>query len=143
MSYSAPWPSLSLAAAIAIGTLACISARTIAAPDEPLNGFNIIAAPGHAFGSSSAKLALTNAKLLGAGIIVINYHRLNPLRDGVRSRVRPDLALGNIDNMPINSQITLGSAFLGPTADDYYVFIFRQFTACSLAERYRVLAQVL
>lgn len=64
-------PRLLLALAVAVGGLACLAARTLAEPDRPLTGFNVIASPGHPFGSASAKLALSNMRLLGARTVAI------------------------------------------------------------------------
>jgi hypothetical protein len=57
---------LSLAALTISCALACFAARSEPAQDRPFDGFNIIVSSGHPFGSSSATVALTNAKLLGA-----------------------------------------------------------------------------
>ena len=47
----------------------CASAEAVPAPR--LDGFNVIEAAGHPFGSASAKVALANAKHLGASAIAI------------------------------------------------------------------------
>lgn len=46
--------------------LTCFTARSDQALKRPFDGFNVIVSPGHPFGGSSATLALTKAKLLGA-----------------------------------------------------------------------------
>jgi hypothetical protein len=53
-----------------------------------LDGFNVIVAPGHPFGSASAKLALTDAKRLGANAIAIVPFFWQP------SPASPDLVRG-------------------------------------------------
>jgi hypothetical protein len=62
---------LCLAALIAFGAVACFSARSDSAPDQPFDGFNVIVSPGHPFGSASARASLTKAKLLGARAVAI------------------------------------------------------------------------
>src|ERR1700692_1042238 len=62
---------LPLALAIALGVLARPCASAEAVPAQRLDGFNVIAAAGHPFGSASAKVALANAKRLGAGAVAI------------------------------------------------------------------------
>ena len=47
----------------------CASAEAV--PAQRLDGFNVIEAAGYPFGSASAKIALANAKHLGAGAIAI------------------------------------------------------------------------
>ena len=66
-----PRAVLSLVAAVAIGALSGLTARSGAAPDTPLDGFNVIATPGQPFGSESAKLALAGAKRLGARAVAV------------------------------------------------------------------------
>jgi hypothetical protein len=66
-----PWYCLPLALAIALGVLARPCASAEAVPVQRLDGFNVIAAAGHPFGSASAKVALANAKRLGAGAVAI------------------------------------------------------------------------
>jgi hypothetical protein len=56
----------SLAALTISCALACLPARSDPAQERPFDGFNIVVSPGHPFGSSSATVSLTNAKLLGA-----------------------------------------------------------------------------
>jgi hypothetical protein len=62
---------LLLAALIAFGATSCFVARSDPAPDQPFDGFNVIVSPGHPFGSSSASVALANAKFLGARAVAI------------------------------------------------------------------------
>jgi hypothetical protein len=71
MKHSPPWPRLPLAVMLAIGMAAGLAARSEPALAEPFDGFNVIAAPGHPFGSASAKLALANAKQLGAHAVAV------------------------------------------------------------------------
>jgi hypothetical protein len=70
MGRSPPWP-LAFAAAVAVAAWAGLAARSEPASDKRLDGFNVIVAPGHPFGSDSAKLALANAKHLGARAVAI------------------------------------------------------------------------
>jgi len=51
----------------AVATLAA----TPAAPFERLDGFNVVAVPGHPFGSASARRSLTAARRLGANAVAI------------------------------------------------------------------------
>jgi hypothetical protein len=62
---------LPLAALAITCALACFAARSDPVLEGPFDGFNIIVSPGHPFGSSSATVALTNAKLLGARAVAI------------------------------------------------------------------------
>ena len=63
--------SLALVVAFAVGAQAFFGARSESAPGRQFDGFNVIAAPDHPFGSESARLALTNAKELGASTVAI------------------------------------------------------------------------
>ncbi len=63
--------SLTLVVAFAIGAVTLFVARSESAPGRKFDGFNVIAAPDHPFGSASAKLALTNAKELGTRAVAI------------------------------------------------------------------------
>lgn len=60
-----------LAVAWLVGALAVVHARTEPAPRQRLDGFNVIAAPADPFGGSTAKLALANARMLGAKAIAV------------------------------------------------------------------------
>ena len=62
---------LPLILAIAFGPLARPCAAAEAMPEQRLDGFNVIEATGHPFGSAAARAALANAKQLGAGAIAI------------------------------------------------------------------------
>jgi hypothetical protein len=62
---------LPLILAIAFGALARPCAAAQATSEQRLDGFNIIEATGHPFGSAAATAALANAKQLGAGAIAI------------------------------------------------------------------------
>jgi hypothetical protein len=62
---------LAFVVAFAVGAQAFFGARSESAPGRQFDGFNVIAAPGHPFGSESARLALTNAKELGASTVAI------------------------------------------------------------------------
>jgi hypothetical protein len=66
-----PWRNAPPALLIMLCVLArsCASAEAVPAPR--LDGFNVIEAAGHPFGSASAKVALANAKHLGASAIAI------------------------------------------------------------------------
>jgi hypothetical protein len=65
------WYCPPIAAILLIGVSA-LSGVAVEPPHEPqLNGFNVIAAPGHPFGSASARLALANARQLGARAIAV------------------------------------------------------------------------
>jgi hypothetical protein len=63
--------SSAFAVAFAVGVLTLFSPRSEPAPRRQFDGFNVIAAPGHPFGGKSARLALANAKELGARAIAI------------------------------------------------------------------------
>jgi hypothetical protein len=63
--------SLAFAVALAVGALTLFGARSEPSFERQFDGFNVIAAPDHPFGSESAKLALTNAKALGARTVAI------------------------------------------------------------------------
>jgi hypothetical protein len=60
-----------LALAALFGAFAWPTAQSEPSLQHRLDGFNIIAAPGHPFGSASAKLALARAKMLGARSVAI------------------------------------------------------------------------
>jgi Glycoside Hydrolase Family 113 len=81
-----PWRNLSPALLIMVCVFArpCASAEAVPAPR--LDGFNVIEAAGHPFGSASAKLALANAKHLGASAIAIIpfLWQPHPASSGVR-----------------------------------------------------------
>jgi hypothetical protein len=62
---------LAFAAAFTIGALTSFGARSEPVSERQFDGFNVIAVPDHPFGSTSAKLALTNAKELGARTVAI------------------------------------------------------------------------
>jgi hypothetical protein len=65
------WVSSAIAPALVLLTISAIEAQTGTPPQPRLDGFNVIAAPGHPFGSPSAHLALANAKRLGAAAVAI------------------------------------------------------------------------
>ncbi len=65
------WFRPAAAAALSLGVLISFDARAQSAQEPRLDGFNVIAARGHPFGSASAKLALANAKQLGANAIAV------------------------------------------------------------------------
>jgi hypothetical protein len=71
MKHTPPWRNVPPALLIMVCVLARPCASTEAVPAQRLDGFNVIEAAGHPFGSASAKLALTNARHLGAGAIAI------------------------------------------------------------------------
>jgi hypothetical protein len=70
MNYPRPRHGLALALAFTLGAPLWVNARSAPTADR-LDGFNVIAAPGHPFGSATAKVALSNAKRLGARAIAI------------------------------------------------------------------------
>jgi hypothetical protein len=57
--------------AIAVSTVFSLNAKTEPAVEEPLDGFNVIASPGHPFGSDTAKTSLDEAKRIGARAIAV------------------------------------------------------------------------
>jgi hypothetical protein len=73
MKLLSAWPRVPLALALALvmGLSACPTAQSEPAFAEAFDGFNVIVTPGHPFGSPSAKLALTNAKELGASAMAV------------------------------------------------------------------------
>ena len=96
------WPALLLAAAIALGAWAGMAARSEPAPDVRLDGFNVIVTPGHPFGSESARLALANAKQLGARTVAIVPFLWQP------SPTSPDLVRGtDMDDDELRAGIRL------------------------------------
>jgi hypothetical protein len=62
---------LALVIALLIGTLFSLAPRSDPEHKQRLSGFNVIASPDHPFGSAAAKLALANAKRLGADAIAV------------------------------------------------------------------------
>jgi hypothetical protein len=88
-----PWHLPAAAAAFLIGALASFNARSGPAPEQRLDGFNVIASPGHPFGTGSAKLSLANAKQLGASVIAVIpfFWQANPASPNlVRGKDMPD-----------------------------------------------------
>lgn len=90
-----------------LGACAWLEARSAPAAEERLDGLNVIAAPGHAFGSATAKLSLANAKRIGARAIALipflwqatpaspNLLRGNDVTDAeLRAAIRDAHALG-------------------------------------------------
>jgi hypothetical protein len=65
------WHRPVLSVALLIGTLLSPAARSYPEHEHRLDGFNVIASPDHPFGSAAAKLALANAKRLGANAIAV------------------------------------------------------------------------
>jgi hypothetical protein len=63
--------SLAFAVALTIAALTLSGARSEPASGQRFDGFNVIAARDHPFGGTSAELALTNAKGLGARAIAV------------------------------------------------------------------------
>jgi sugar phosphate isomerase/epimerase len=63
--------SLAFAVALSFSALTLFGARSEPSLERQFDGFNVIAAPDHPFGSESAKTALTNAKALGARTVAI------------------------------------------------------------------------
>jgi hypothetical protein len=62
---------LAFAVSLAIGAVGLYAARSEPPPRRPYDGFNVIAAPDHPFGSESEKLALANARGIGARAVAI------------------------------------------------------------------------
>lgn len=60
-----------LALALVLGALTFRNARSASAVEERFDGFNVIVAPGHPFGSPTAMASLANAKRLGAHAIAV------------------------------------------------------------------------
>lgn len=77
------------AAALLLGVLASGRAPAQPVPERRLDGFNVIAAPGHPFGSISTILALSNAERLGARAIAVVPFFWQP------GPASPDLVRGN------------------------------------------------
>ncbi len=71
MSHLRPWHALPLMLVAAFGALAWFNVSANSAGDQRFDGFNVIAAAGHPFGSETAKVSLDNAKALGARAIAI------------------------------------------------------------------------
>jgi hypothetical protein len=65
------WHRTLLALALAIGALAWLRAHAAPVGAEPLDGVNVIASPGHPFGSATAKASLAEAKRAGARAIAV------------------------------------------------------------------------
>jgi hypothetical protein len=79
---------LAFAVSFAIGIVGLCIARSEPPPDRQFDGFNIIATSDHPFGSESAKLALANAKGIGARAVAIIPFLWQP------SSASPDLIRG-------------------------------------------------
>jgi hypothetical protein len=67
----ATWLNPTLALAVLFAAIGWFNARSEPVADRRYDGFNLIVAPGHPFGSPSADLALGNAKALGAKSVAI------------------------------------------------------------------------
>ena len=67
----AAWLNPALAFAVLFAATGWFNARSEPVVDRRYDGFNLIAAPGHPFGSVSADLALGNAKALGAKSVAV------------------------------------------------------------------------
>ena len=63
--------SLGLIFGLGLGTLLLLDARSEPAAQERLDGLNVIAVPGHPFGSATAKASLVKAKALGTRAIAV------------------------------------------------------------------------
>jgi hypothetical protein len=68
---SADGISLVLALALLLGAPIYLNAWSEPAAEGRLDGLNVIAAPGHPFGSATARVSLANAKRLGARAIAV------------------------------------------------------------------------
>jgi hypothetical protein len=87
------WLRLPIAAALFIGSLVALHAQSDLPHEQRLDGFNVIASPDHPFGSLLAKLALANAKRLGATAIAVVpfFWQANPASPNlVRGSDMPD-----------------------------------------------------
>jgi hypothetical protein len=62
---------VALALAVVLGAPLDVGESSASAAAQPLNGFNVIAAPGHPLGSEGAKISLANAQRLGARAVAI------------------------------------------------------------------------
>ncbi len=82
------WTSPLFALAVVFGAIVWLDARSEPLPEKRFDGFNVIAAAGHPFGSASADLALAKAKQLGATAVAIIPFLWQS------SRVSPDLVRG-------------------------------------------------
>lgn len=71
MSHLRPWHGASLSLAVVLGTLTWLNASSEPAGEERLDGVNVIASPGHPFGSETANRSLANIKQLGARAIAV------------------------------------------------------------------------
>ncbi len=71
MSSQRPWRNLRLALAALLALIGSFGERSARARERPFDGFNIIAVPGHPFGSPSSERALADAKSLGARAIAV------------------------------------------------------------------------
>jgi hypothetical protein len=98
---------LALVLALVLGAALWLDARSAASTEERFDGFNVIAAPGHPFGSATAKMSLANAKRLGAHAVAVvpffwqsaptspSLLRGNDMTDAeLRSAIRDAHALG-------------------------------------------------
>jgi hypothetical protein len=79
------WHRSAVAAALLIGVSVSFDARSGPMDQQRLDGFNVIASPDHPFGSASARLALANAKRLGAKAIAVVpfFWQANPTNPGL------------------------------------------------------------
>jgi hypothetical protein len=64
-------PVLAFVLALALGALSWLDASSAASAEQRLDGLNVIVAPGHPFGSATAKASLAKAKQLGARAIAV------------------------------------------------------------------------
>jgi hypothetical protein len=65
------WCCVAIGAALLVCALATFKARAEWPAQTRLDGFNVIVAAGHPFGGASARLALADARRLGAGAVAI------------------------------------------------------------------------
>jgi hypothetical protein len=82
------WCRRAAAAAFSIGVAISPAAHVQSAQETRLDGFNVVAAPGHPFGSPSAELALANTRRLGASAVAVVPFFWQP------SPASPDLVRG-------------------------------------------------
>jgi len=83
------WVSPTIAAAVILGAVAWMNARSESMPARRLDGFNVIATPADPFGSAAADLALVKAKQVGAAAVAVIPFLWQP------SAASPDLVRGN------------------------------------------------
>ncbi len=102
---------LAFAVSFAIGAVGLWVARAEPPPGRQYDGFNVIAAPDHPFGSKSEKLALANAKGIGAraaAIVPFLWQSSSTSPDLIRGKDMTDIEL----RLAIRDAHALGLAVL-------------------------------